>query len=177
MQLKNKNNSKIKHEKIIKEKLIKYKNLKLNDLEKRLLFETYIKYIETTENTSNRRILLNTTFYLTLIIALFSLTIFIVTIQPWMGFVLSLVLILICIIWFLTINYYKNLNTAKFDIMKIVSEKLMKTSIFDDEYDIYKILQLRYKFYRFTNLEIWIPIIFIILSIGIFIASIVLMCL
>jgi hypothetical protein len=94
-----------------------------------------------------------------------------------MGFVLSLVLILICIIWFLTINYYKNLNTAKFDIMKIVSEKLMKTSIFDDEYDIYKILQLRYKFYRFTNLEIWIPIIFIILSIGIFIASIVLMCL
>jgi hypothetical protein len=82
MQLKNKNNSKIKHEKIIKEKLIKYKNLKLNDLEKRLLFETYIKYIETTENTSNRRILLNTTFYLTLIIALFSLTIFIVTIQP-----------------------------------------------------------------------------------------------
>ncbi|CRX37081.1 hypothetical protein HEPPS_02860 [Candidatus Hepatoplasma crinochetorum] len=174
MQLKKWNNNKNqKHKDLLDQKKEKYKNLKLNNVEEKFLFETYIKFIDTEENTTNRRILINTTFYLTLIVSLFSLTIFMETIEYWISLILSIIIFFICILWYKQIIYYKKLNTAKFEIMKIISEKLMKTSIFDDEYDIYQVLQKKY--YKFTDIEKLFPILFLFLSLIIIISSSILM--
>lgn len=78
--------------------------------------------------------------------------------------------ITICILWILIIQNYKLLNTAKFNVINSIEEKLPST-LFKDEWQFLKNSK---KYMDSTTLERILPIMFIILYIVAIIAIIVL---
>lgn len=78
--------------------------------------------------------------------------------------------IIICILWILIIRNYKLLNTAKFNVINSIEEKLPSTP-FKDEWQFQKYSK---KYMDSTTLERILPITFIILYIVAIIAIIVL---
>lgn len=78
--------------------------------------------------------------------------------------------ITICILWILIIQNYKLLNTAKFNVINSIEEKLPSTP-FEDEWQFLKNSK---KYMDSTTLERILPIMFIILYIVAIIAIIVL---
>lgn len=78
--------------------------------------------------------------------------------------------ITICILWILIIQNYKLLNTAKFNVINSIEEKLPSTP-FKDEWQFLKNSK---KYMDSTTLERILPIMFIILYIVAIIAIIVL---
>lgn len=78
--------------------------------------------------------------------------------------------IIICILWILIIRNYKLLNTAKFNVINSIEEKLPSTP-FKDEWQFLKNSK---KYMDSTTLERILPITFIILYIVAIIAIIVL---
>lgn len=80
--------------------------------------------------------------------------------------------IIICILWILIIRNYKLLNTAKFNIINSIEEKL-PSAPFKDEWQF---LKNNKKYMDSTTLERVLPITFIILYIVAVIAIIVIKC-
>lgn len=80
--------------------------------------------------------------------------------------------ITICILWMLNIRNYKLLNTAKFNVINSIEEKL-PSSPFKDEWQF---LKKSKKYMDSTTLERILPITFIILYIAAVIAIIVIKC-
>ena len=70
--------------------------------------------------------------------------------------------IFVCVLWFLLIGNYKQLNSAKFDIINEI-EKELPTRPFSDEWGK---LKLNRKYVEGTKLERCLPIMFISLYIG-----------
>ena len=69
--------------------------------------------------------------------------------------------IIVCVLWLLFIRNYKQLNSAKFDIINVI-EKNLPTQPFCEEW---KKLQSNKKYMDGTKLEKWLPIMFIALYI------------
>lgn len=80
--------------------------------------------------------------------------------------------ITICILWMLNIRNYKLLNTAKFNVINSIEEKL-PSAPFKDEWQFLKNSK---KYMDSTTLERILPITFIILYIATIIAIIVIKC-
>ena len=80
--------------------------------------------------------------------------------------------ITICILWMLNIRNYKLLNTAKFNVINSIEEKL-PLAPFKDEWQFLKNSK---KYMDSTTLERILPITFIILYIAAVIAIIVIKC-
>ena len=80
--------------------------------------------------------------------------------------------ITICILWMLNIRNYKLLNTAKFNVINSIEEKL-PSAPFKDEWQFLKNSK---KYMDITTLERILPITFIILYIAAVIAIIVIKC-
>lgn len=80
--------------------------------------------------------------------------------------------ITICILWILNIRNYKLLNTAKFNVINSIEEKL-PSAPFKDEWQFLKNSK---KYMDSTTLERILPITFIILYIATVIAIIVIKC-
>ena len=80
--------------------------------------------------------------------------------------------ITICILWMLNIRNYKLLNTAKFNVINSIEEKL-PSAPFKDEWQFLKNSK---KYMDSTTLERILPITFIILYIAAVIAIIVIKC-
>lgn len=80
--------------------------------------------------------------------------------------------ITICILWMLNIRNYKLLNTAKFNVINSIEEKL-PSAPFKDEWQFLKNSK---KYMDSTTLERILPITFIILYIATVIAIIVIKC-
>lgn len=80
--------------------------------------------------------------------------------------------ITICILWMLNIRNYKLLNTAKFNVINSIEEKL-PSAPFKDEWQFLKNSK---KYMDSTTLERILPITFIILYIASVIAIIVIKC-
>lgn len=80
--------------------------------------------------------------------------------------------ITICILWMLNIRNYKLLNTAKFNVINSIEEKL-PSAPFKDEWQFLKNSK---KYMDSTTLERILPITFIILYISTVIAIIVIKC-
>ena len=80
--------------------------------------------------------------------------------------------ITICILWILNIRNYKLLNTAKFNVINSIEEKL-PSAPFKDEWQFLKNSK---KYMYSTTLERILPITFIILYIAAVIAIIVIKC-
>lgn len=80
--------------------------------------------------------------------------------------------ITICILWMLNIRNYKLLNTAKFNVINSIEEKL-RSAPFKDEWQFLKNSK---KYMDSTTLERILPITFIILYISTVIAIIVIKC-
>lgn len=78
----------------------------------------------------------------------------------------------ICILWILNIRNYKLLNTAKFNVINSIEEKL-PSAPFKDEWQFLKNSK---KYMDSTTLERILPITFIILYIAAVIAIIVIKC-
>lgn len=80
--------------------------------------------------------------------------------------------IAICILWMLNIRNYKLLNTAKFNVINSIEEKL-RSAPFKDEWQF---LKKSKKYMDSTTLERILPFTFIILYIAVVIAIIVIKC-
>lgn len=80
--------------------------------------------------------------------------------------------ITICLLWMLNIRNYKLLNTAKFNVINSIEEKL-PSAPFKDEWQFLKNSK---KYMDSTTLERILPITFIILYIATVIAIIVIKC-
>lgn len=80
--------------------------------------------------------------------------------------------ITICILWILNIRNYKLLNTAKFNVINLIEEKL-PSAPFKDEWQFLKNSK---KYMNSTTLERILPITFIILYTAAVIAIIVIKC-
>lgn len=80
--------------------------------------------------------------------------------------------IIICILWMLNIRNYKLLNTAKFNVINSIEEKL-PSAPFKDEWQFLKNSK---KYMDSTTLERILPITFIILYIAAVIAIIAIKC-
>lgn len=80
--------------------------------------------------------------------------------------------ITICILWMLNIRNYKLLNTAKFNVINLIEEKL-PSAPFKDEWQFLKNSK---KYMNSTTLERILPITFIILYTAAVIAIIVIKC-
>ena len=69
--------------------------------------------------------------------------------------------IMVCVLWLLFIRNYKQLNSAKFDIINVI-EKHLPAQPFCEEWEK---LQSNPKYMDGTKLEKWLPIMFIVLYI------------
>lgn len=126
------------------------------------LMQQYKLYVELVDRISQRRALANT-FYLTLNVALLS---FIAGFKDSVGmFYLWFVLvsgILVSLVWFFTIKSYKQLNTAKFDVIHKIETKL-PLNLFKYEWERLEYGKSFNTYWPLTHIEKYIPLVFIAL--------------
>ncbi len=131
-----------------------------------VLVEQYKLYIETTNATSSTRIQANT-FFLTINTTLVGFVVGVVefsqqpTIPLWIIFV-CIVGMFLCIAWFALLRAYRNLNSARFQIIKKIEKKL-PANIFAREWEIALDERPKRRYIRQTYIEQSVPIGFAIL--------------
>jgi len=126
------------------------------------LFEQYKLYIESIEKTSDRRQYANNYFITinTAIISLIGLSFQINLFEnlPGIRSILALIGIFICIIFWYLIRSYKQLNTGKFSVIHKIEERLPLT-LYKYEWEVLGNGKDKNKYYPFSHIELWIPII------------------
>ena len=140
-------------------------NFEIKETKKDIL-EIYRLAVDMADKVSFRRSAMNR-FYLTLVSALFAV-LFVFFQQngrestlPWAPFYiwsfgLLVLIIALCYLWILQIQSYKKLNQAKFKVIAEM-EKQLPIAIYAEEEKIYK----KDKRIDFSDIEIWVPRIFI----------------
>lgn len=124
------------------------------------LWTTYSSYCE---EVTNKRQTINA-FFLGIISAIVG---FITGFWGVLGLVLSIVGVLISLFWFFYINSYKKLNSAKFEVLIGIEEKL-GISVYSLEWDKAK----EKKYIRLTTIEFFLVLIFALGFVSLFIISI-----
>lgn len=128
-----------------------------------LLLEQYKLYVEMADRNSERRGQTNK-FYITILTGLLALTSWaasntvlcdVVNILLLLIAVLGLVL---CGIWFLNINSYKQMNKAKFIVIHEM-EKHLPFSCYDIEWEILEHGEDRKIYFPYTEIERYIPLV------------------
>lgn len=139
------------------------------------LFEQYKLYLEGIEKISDRRILANNIFLTvnTLLVSILTLSFQIDSLSK--IFELKLLTFSIgigfSIIFWVLINSYKQLNTAKFNVLHKVEEHL-PLALYKYEWEILEKGKNKKVYYPFSHIEILIPCVFGIIYIILFIVFI-----
>lgn len=150
----------------IKEKLINSPKKEYgNDYEK-IVLEQYKLFVEMADRISSRRQAANS-FFLTI-------NTFLITVIGYSGiksanilsdclsFVISIAGMILCYTWFRIIRSYKDLNTAKFNVIHEI-EKLLPISPYDAEWEAVDRGKNPKLYLPFTHVETKIPWIFFVL--------------
>lgn len=127
------------------------------------LFEQYKLYVESIEKTSDRRQHANN-YFITINTALISFIGLsfqyrILENVVWIKSLLSFVGILICIVFWLLIRSYKQLNTGKFIVIHEI-EKHLPVALYKYEWEILGEGKNRKIYYPFSHIELFIPWVF-----------------
>lgn len=156
-------------------------NSKMNE---DILIEQYKAYLQTSEDVISRRQSVSN-FYITVNSTLISILSAVIAILNGLSKDYSLLIstfgcyivpvlgVLLCLNWRRLVFSYGQLNAAK---MKVISalEKKLPFNIYDVEWKVQTDKLGKRKYISFTNIEKFIPLIFIIIYIAIFIVAIVL---
>jgi hypothetical protein len=127
------------------------------------LFDQYKLYIGSAEKISDRRQRANN-YFITINTALISLIglsfqIKIFENVVWIKFVLALVGIIICFIFWYLIRSYRQLNSGKFMVIHKIEENL-PLALYKYEWEILGEGKDESKYYPFSHIEILIPLVF-----------------
>lgn len=123
------------------------------------LLEEYKLYVEMADQASTRRVQSNH-FYISVISTLLGLNIVLLETNvlskenSFLMSILSLLGILLCVIWYVNINSYKQLNSLKFQVIHEM-ELYLPFPCFAREWNILKVDSKRYS--RTSNIEKYIP--------------------
>lgn len=136
---------------------------KYGKLYKEHLFDQYKLYIHSIEKTSDRRQKANS-FFLTINTALISLIGIATQVEffsevTWVYFLLSVVGVIICVIFWFLIRSYKQLNTGKFAVLHQI-EKALPLSLYEYEWKILGEGKDNEKYFPFSHIELYIPLAF-----------------
>jgi hypothetical protein len=136
---------------------------KYGDKYKEHLFEQYKLYVKGVEKTSDRRQHANN-YFITINTALISLIglsfqVKIFENVAWIKFVLALVGIIICFIFWYLIKSYRQLNTGKFAVIHKIEENL-PLALYKYEWKILGEGKDKNKYYPFSRIEQIIPWVF-----------------
>lgn len=128
------------------------------------LLEQYKLYVQMADNVSERRDRSNA-FYLTLLSGLLVIVSAIVSIwgadsvtASLMIGVIGIVGIFLCIIWFFNIRSYRQLNGGKFRVIHLI-ERQLPFACYDEEWEVLGRSEDRRKYWPFTHVEKWVPVI------------------
>ncbi|WP_425305444.1 RipA family octameric membrane protein [Brevibacillus laterosporus] len=128
------------------------------------LLDQYKLYVQMADNISTRRDSTNK-FYLSVLSALLAI---IPIVKSALAdavetafLIISLLGIFLCIIWYINIRSYKQLNSAKFKVIHQLEEEL-PFSCFKVEWDKIKNAQQKDRYFRLTQIESKVPIIILI---------------
>jgi len=141
------------------------------------LIEQYKIIVEMADRTSARRGIANS-FYITLLSALLAFVALLtnqgcfLTWQNILYIVLSVVGILICVTWLITIIAYKKLNRGRFAVIHEI-EKHLPYPVFKQEWDILKEVKGKRKYRELTSIEAYIPVVMMIPYISLLTYSII----
>ena len=136
------------------------------------LLEQYKLFVETSQHTSDKRQNANN-YLLTLNSSLVTLfVVFLSTFgQHWWNVLIPATGLIVCSIWYSLVDSYKDLNTAKFDVIHELEEQL-PVALFRHEWWVSghnrkkKDKSVEDKYVPLTHLERWIPVAFAALYIG-----------
>lgn len=126
-------------------------------------FQQYKLYIESIEKTSDRRQNANNYFIainsalIAFIGLCFQVNVFVQIV--WIKFLLALVGIIICVVFWFLLRSYKQLNTGKFAVVHEV-EKYLPLSLYKYEWEMLGEGKDKKKYYPFSHVELWIPVVF-----------------
>lgn len=127
-----------------------------------LLLEQYKTYVESAEHVSDRRLQMNS-FYVTILAGLLAL----LSLTDKSGFtgIQNAILIaaaalglITCLVWWVNIGSYKQLNSGKFRVINAMEAKL-PYPCFNEEWEILKQGEDRKKYLKLTTVERLIPLI------------------
>ena len=125
--------------------------------------EQYKTYVEMADRVSARRALTNT-FFLTLNTAVFTLIgVFLQNHQEAATWLLVFPLIALlgqCGAWFYLVRSYRQLNTAKYQVIGQLEERLPASPYWRAEWTALGEGKDRSKYWPLTHIEKWIPILF-----------------
>jgi len=127
------------------------------------LLEQYKLYLASAEKISDRRQTANS-FFLGLNTALLGLLGWLHTSQNTKSDVLfvaaSVAAGLICFFWYRMMRSYRDLNSAKFEVIHAI-EKRLPLSMYDVEWDVLQRGTDRSKYWPFSHIEMNVPLVFI----------------
>jgi hypothetical protein len=127
------------------------------------ILEQYKLYVEMADRVSARRALANT-FFLTLNTSVFSVVGIIWSIMPvvtsWWLVVPLLALLAECAAWYYLVRSYRQLNTAKYQVVGALEERLPASPYWRAEWVALGEGRNRSKYWPLTHLEQWIPVTF-----------------
>ncbi len=134
-----------------------------NDKYQNAVLEQYKIYVEMADRISARRSLTNT-FFLTLNIAVFTFTGAFLQIQPrtasWLLAFPLVALLGQCAAWFYLVRSYRQLNTAKYEVVGALEAGLPASPYWLAEWTALGEGKDRAKYWPLTHLEQWVPILF-----------------
>ena len=122
--------------------------------------------VDSAEKVSDKRMSANN-YFLTINTALVSITVLFISsnfisIKPWFVCIVGGMGLLICIIWFLIVMSYKQLNSGKFRMIHKLEEKL-PVKLFADEWKILGEGKDKSKYFPLSHIEVGVPVVFGIL--------------
>ena len=127
------------------------------------ILEQYKTYVEMADRISARRALTNT-FFLTLNTAVFTLIgVFVQNEQQAATWLLAFPLTALlgqCGAWFYLVRSYRQLNTAKYQVIGQLEERLPASPYWRAEWNALGEGKDRSKYWPLTHIETWIPILF-----------------
>ncbi len=140
-----------------------------------LLLEQYKLFVEMADRNSERRGLTNK-FYITILTGLLALTSWAVS-NTVLCNVINILLLLIavlglilCVIWFININSYRQMNQAKFTVIHEM-EKHLPFPCYDREWEILERGKNRKTYVPYTKIERYIPLVLAVPYIALFVVA------
>lgn len=135
-----------------------------------ILLEQYKLFVKTADDMTLRRLETNK-FYLTILLGLFTVAGFLNTKEMTTYFSSFTILVLISvlgiflsIIWYINIESYRLLNSAKFKVIHEMEQKL-EYPCFDKEWFFRKNENISKAFPRFTQIEKYLPLVMAIMNV------------
>ena len=125
------------------------------------VLEIYKLFVGMADQISARRQSANT-YFLTVNTALIAIVGYLTGAEREIEWIVNLAGVLLCYTWYRLIRSYKGLNTAKFKVVHEI-EKLLPLAPYDAEWEAVGRGEESQLYLPFTNIEVWVPRIFIVL--------------